>query len=178
MLTDEQIQFAEKHIKLVYMIANKWKKRLHLVEWEELRSCASEGLLKAVKYYKPDKNYKFSTFAGRCMENEILMMLRKDKKHHGILSIYLNVKDTDKEESVQIFETIASPVNTFDETLFNLISEEVSKLPDNERIVFMESLAGFKNREIGAKLGISQSYISRINARATKRLKKRLGEEI
>lgn len=177
MLTDQQREFAEKNIKLSYLMANKWIKRLPLVEIDEIKSLCHLGLVKACKYYDPAKGYKFSSLASRIMDNEVLMMLRKDKKHHGVLSLYDPIRKQDqKDNKIMLIETIEVNEDPFEEVYIEYINSLVDELPGREKVVFNDTLSNYRNWEIGAKLGISQSYVSRINARAIKRLKMKLGD--
>ena len=170
------------NLRLVVYIAKKFESSG--VGLEDLISIGTIGLIKAVKTYRPDKNIKLATYASRCIENEILMFLRKISKQQAEISIDepLNI-DWDGNELLlsDILGTDNDVVNRGieGEVERQLVIEELERLPDRERQI-MELRFGLGGRreltqkEVADKLGISQSYISRLEKRILKTIKENL----
>ncbi len=167
------------NLRLVVYIAKKFESTG--VGIEDLISIGTIGLIKAVKTFCPDKNIKLATYASRCIENEILMFLRKSSQRRKEISIDepLNV-DWDGNELLlgDILGTDDDIVirNLENETEKRLLLEEIEKLPDRERLIMQMrfGLSGHKEKtqkEVADEVGISQSYISRLEKRILKRIK-------
>jgi len=172
----------EHNLRLVVYIARKFENTG--VNVEDLISIGTIGLIKAINTFKPDKNIKLATYASRCIENEILMYLRKNQNMKVEISIDepLNV-DWDGNELL-----LSDVLGTDDDVTYHNIEREVdiklltiamTKLPQRERNI-MEmrfGLGGYKEKtqkEVADLMGISQSYISRLEKRIIKRLKKEI----
>ena len=151
---------------------------------EDLISIGTIGLIKAVETYKPAKNIKLATYASRCIENEILMHLRKNANRRGEVSLDepLNT-DWDGNELLLSdvlgtdSDSIEKPIE--DDVDRDLLFTAVSRLSERERkiITMRFGLDGRKERtqkEVADQLGISQSYISRLEKRIINRLKKEI----
>ena len=151
---------------------------------EDLISIGTIGLIKAVNTFRPEKNIKLATYASRCIENEILMFLRKNSQLRNEISIDdpLNV-DWDGNELL-LSDILRSDQDSVDHNIEqeaekNVLLKAVSRLAPRERQI-MELRFGLGNRkehtqkEVADSLGISQSYISRLEKRIIQRLKKDL----
>ncbi len=170
------------NLRLVVYIAKKFESTG--VGVEDLISIGTIGLIKAVNTFCPAKNIKLATYASRCIENEILMYLRKSSQLKNEISIDepLNV-DWDGNELLlsDILGTDSDSVNKDieNEVERDLLNQCVQKLNPRERTI-MEMRFGLKNgvehtqKEVADLIGISQSYISRLEKRIIKRLKKEL----
>ena len=170
----------ERNLRLVAHIAKKYQGAE--VDMEDLISIGTVGLIKAVMSYNLDKNSKLGTYAARCIENEILMHFRARKKCSREVSIYEPI-GTDKEgNEISLLDIIESEqVDTADQMQTSqdiktmLISFE-QVLDEREKIILMMrfGILGQKEltqREIGEKLNISRSYISRIEKKALEKLR-------
>jgi RNA polymerase sporulation-specific sigma factor len=170
------------NLRLVVYIAKKFDSNGANVE--DLISIGTIGLIKAVNTFCPERNIKLATYASRCIENEILMFLRKSSQLKNEISIDepLNV-DWDGNELL-LSDVLGSDQDTVNrdieqEVECNLLLQAVSHLQPRERTI-MElrfGLAGNKEhtqKEVADNLGISQSYISRLEKRIIERLKKDL----
>ncbi|MDU3723523.1 MAG: sigma-70 family RNA polymerase sigma factor, partial [Clostridium celatum] len=151
-------------------------------------SVGTIGLIKAVNTFKPDKKIKLATYASRCIENEILMYLRRNSKVKAEVSFYepLNI-DWDGNELL-----LSDILGTENDTVYNLIEDEVDKqllflalrnLNDREKeiVTLRFGLAGNSEKtqkEVADILGISQSYISRLEKKIINRLKKEINKMI
>ena len=181
---DEQAKqlLIERNLRLVVFIARRFENTG--INLEDLISIGTIGLIKAVSTYRRDKNIKLATYASRCIENEILMYIRKisNQKTEVSLDEPINM-DYDGNELLlsDILGTdedmILRPLE--DDVDLCLLRQAVKELPDREReIVQMRyGLNGYKEltqKEVAQKMGISQSYISRLEKRIMQRLKKEI----
>ena len=174
------------NLRLVVYIAKKFESPGANVE--DLISIGTIGLIKAVNTFSPDRNIKLATYASRCIENEILMFLRKSTQLKNEVSIDepLNT-DWDGNElllsDVLGSEPEAINYNIEKELENNMLIDAVNRLPDRESLI-MElryGLDGHKEhtqKQVADMLGISQSYISRLEKKIIKRLKSDLKKAI
>ncbi|SNX52780.1 RNA polymerase sporulation sigma factor SigE [Thermoanaerobacterium sp. RBIITD] len=172
----------ERNLRLVVYIAKKFENTG--VGIEDLISIGTIGLIKAINTFNPHKKIKLATYASRCIENEILMYLRRNNKTRMEISFDepLNI-DWDGNELL-----LSDILGTDNELVYKMIEDEVDKqllssaikkLSDREkRIIGLRfGLGGGSEKtqkEVADMLGISQSYISRLEKRILKRLKKEI----
>ena len=154
---------------------------------EELISIGTIGLIKAVDTFKMDYGNKFSTYAIRCIENEILMHFRSKKKTRQDISLYEPI-GTDKEgNQIQLMDVIENSGQTIEECvqekgdIDKLINNIREILDDREYYIIsrrycINNEAEMTQREIAREINISRSYVSRIEKRALEKLKKFLCE--
>ena len=155
-------------------------------ETDDLLSIGTIGLIKAINSYNPEKNIKLATYASRCIENEILMYLRRNNKTKAEVSIDepLNV-DWDGNELLlsDILGTDEDIIykDLEDEAERKILSKAIEKLSDRERMIVdlrygLSASDGMEKtqKEVADMLGISQSYISRLEKKIIKRLKKEM----
>ena len=167
------------NLRLVVYIAKKFENSN--VPLEDLISIGTIGLIKAVKTFRPDKNIKLATYASRCVENEILMYLRKISGLKGEISLDepLNT-DWDGNELLlgdvlkTFDDSVSIDIETEDE--IRVLMECICMLPEREKeIICMRfGLGGnreYTQKEVADRFGISQSYISRIEKRIIEKLK-------
>ena len=174
------------NLRLVVYIAKKFESTGICVD--DLVSIGTIGLIKAVNTFSPEKNIKLATYASRCIENEIPMFLRKSSQHRNDISIDepLNI-DWDGNELLlsDILGTDEDTVNSSieDDAEKAVLRETVASLPQRERII-MEMRFGMKTgkemtqKEVADVIGISQSYISRLEKKIIKKLKKELDRQM
>ena len=174
----------EHNLRLVVYIAKKFDNTG--VGVEDLISIGTIGLIKAINSYNPEKNIKLATYASRCIENEILMYLRRNNKTRMEVSIDepLNV-DWDGNELLlsDILGTDEDVIyrDLEDETEKQLLLSAISRLTPREQQI-VELRYGLQNeegtemtqKEVADLMGISQSYISRLEKKIMKRLKKEI----
>lgn len=176
----------EHNLRLVVYIAKKFESTG--VGIEDLISIGTIGLIKAVNTYRYDKNIKLATYASRCIENEILMYIRKSSNQRTELSIDepLNV-DWDGNELL-LSDVLGSDEDSVYRNLEQdedrkMLREAVESLPPREKqIIRMRyGLGGYPEKtqkDVADLLGISQSYISRLEKRIIKELRKKIGTKI
>ena len=189
LLGSDQRDFArgkliEHNLRLVVYVARKFENTG--VSTEDLISIGSIGLIKAINTFNVDKNIKLATYASRCIENEILMFLRKihNQKTEISLNEPLNT-DWDGNELLlsDILGTDSEDIykNIEDEIDRELLHNAIDKLQSREKLI-MELRFGLSGKEektqkqVADMLGISQSYISRLEKRIIERLKKEIAK--
>ena len=179
---DAEQELIVHNLRLVVFIARKFDNTSTPVE--DLISIGTIGLIKAVRSFCPGKSIKLATYASRCIENEILMHLRKtgSLRHEVSIDEPLNI-DWDGNElllsDVLGTENDVVGKDVEHEAEIGLLRRAISRLPERERVI-MEmrfGLAGGREltqKEVADRLGISQSYISRLEKRIIKRLKEEI----
>lgn len=166
-------KLIEHNLRLVAYIAKKFENAG--IEFEDLISIGAIGLIKAVRTFKVDKNIRLATYASRCIENEILMQIRKTSKIKNDISLdkplcedsdgnQLVLADILPGEDDVITQAVDEPADK------QIINELIGKLNHREReiMILRYGLMGHQEltqREVALKLGISQSYISRLEKR-------------
>ena len=172
-------KLIEHNLRLVVFLAKKYENTN--VDLEDLVSIGTIGLIKGINTYKMGKNIKLATYASRCIDNEILMFLRKNKKRKTEISFEDSLSyDADGNE-LHLEDVLGTDSNIVTKELEDkvekkLLIEEISKLNERDKKIMILRYGLFGNEEITQKdvadmLGISQSYISRIEKKVIKRLK-------
>ena len=185
---DEEVRntLIERNLRLVVYIARKFENTG--VGVEDLISVGTIGLIKAVNTFNPEKKIKLATYASRCIENEILMYLRRNTKVKAEVTFYepLNIEWEGNEL------LLSDIVGTENDTVYNIIEDEVDKqllfvalknLNEREKeiVKLRFGLSGNTEKtqkEVADMLGISQSYISRLEKKIINRLKKEINKMI
>ena len=170
----------ERNLRLVAHIVKKYQTTEE--ELEDLLSIGTIGLMKAVVTFDTDKNVRLGTYAARCIENEILMYLRTKKKLSREISLYEPI-GTDREgNEIQLFDIIETNEKDAQQkielqgdikALYKHMESELSK---RERLVLkmrygLYNEEEYTQREIAKRLGISRSYVSRIEKSAIEKLR-------
>lgn len=179
---DVKSKLIEHNLRLVVYIAKKFENTG--VQLDDLISIGTIGLIKSINTFSPDKNIKLATYASRCVENEILMYLRRTSKQKSEVSIDEPLKvDWDGNE-LMLSDVLGSDASTVygdieEEVDRELLSEALSKLNAREKQIMdlRFGLGGgkeFTQKEVADILGISQSYISRLEKRILDRLRKEI----
>lgn len=171
----------EHNLRLVVYIAKRYE--TNPIFMEDLISIGAIGLIKAVNTFKRDKNIKLVTYASRCIENEILMFLRKKSRRRSEISFDepLNV-DYDGNELL-LSDILGTEGDIVADSFYanedkRQLMKAMEKLKDNERMI-LEMRYGINHEELTQKdiadqLGISQSYISRLEKRIIQKLRNQL----
>ncbi len=169
----------EHNLRLVVFLAKKFDNTGY--DLEDLVSIGSLGLIKCIMTYKIDKNIKLATYASRCITNEILMYIRKNKNRKGEVSFEdaLNYDQEGNELHLEdIMGTEEDVVHDYVENKFSKIKlmECLDELPPRDKEIMtlrygLNNTEEYTQKEIADMLGISQSYISRIEKKVIKKLK-------
>lgn len=179
-------KLIEHNLRLVVYIAKKFENTN--INIEDLISIGTIGLIKAVNTFKPEKKIKLATYASRCIENEILMYLRKHNAQKSEVSFDepLNI-DWDGNELL-LSDVLGTDENSVESSLeeeaeLQLLKGAMERLSERERqiINLRFGLGGRKEKtqkEVADMMGISQSYISRLEKRIMQRLKKDIAKNI
>lgn len=169
----------EHNLRLVVFLAKKYENTTYDIE--DLVSIGSIGLIKGINTYKIDKNIKLATYASRCISNEILMFLRKNKRKKAEVSLEdaLNYDAEGNELHLEdILGTDADLVpNEYEKQVDKeILSKEIEDLPDRDKEIMtlrygLNNTKEYTQKEVAEILGISQSYISRIEKKVIRKLK-------
>ena len=179
-------KLIEHNLRLVVYIARKFESTGTGIE--DLISIGTIGLIKAINTYRSDKNIKLATYASRCIENEILMYIRKNASHRGDVSIDEPLNTDWDGNELLLSDVLGSDADTVSHSLEKdedekILREAVRDLSDREQTIIRlrYGLGGTKERtqkEVADMLGISQSYISRLEKRIIARLRESIGTKI
>lgn len=175
-------QLIERNLRLVVYISRRFENTG--INIEDLISIGTIGLIKAVGTYKPDKNIKLATYSSRCIENEILMYLRKTSTLKNEVS-FDEPLNTDWDGNELLLSDILGTDNDLvlrpieADVDRKLLADAMSKLSDRERQIIsmrfgLNGITEHTQKEVADYLGISQSYISRLEKRIIARLKKEI----
>ncbi len=172
-------KLIEHNLRLVVFLAKKYENTK--VDLEDLVSIGSIGLIKGINTFSLEKNIKLATYASRCIDNEILMFLRKNKKTKGDISLEESLSFDGDGNELHLEDILGTDYNIVtkpldDEIDKEILRKELSKLDDRDReiIVLRYGLDGkeeMTQKDLAERLQISQSYISRIEKKVLKRLK-------
>ena len=172
----------ERNLRLVAHIAKKYSHSG--IDQDDLVSIGSIGLIKAVRSYKPESG-RLATYASRCIENEILMALRSSKKTKGDISLNVPIGSDQEGNEIMLMDILGTDENLVpDEVTLNIESTRAVRLigkvlDERERTVILLRY-GLKDgvphpqHEVADALGISRSYVSRIEKKALEKLRKQL----
>ena len=175
-------KLIEHNLRLVVFLAKKYESTGYDIE--DLVSIGSIGLIKGIETYKPDKNIKLATYASRCIANEILMFIRKNKKRKSEIS-FEDALNYDAEGNELHLEDILGTeedivYKEFESNIFKEhLKRELNVLTEREKVIMtlrygLNNTDDYTQKEVAEILGISQSYISRIEKKVIKRLQQAL----
>lgn len=172
-------KLIEHNLRLVVFLAKKYENTG--VDLEDLVSIGTIGLIKGIQTFQSGKNIKLATYASRCIDNEILMHLRKNKKTKTEVSIDASLSFDGEGNELHLEDVLGTDADIVtreieEENDKKVMLEEVLKLKPRDRdiIVLRYGLLGedeLTQKEVAERLGISQSYISRIEKKVIKRLR-------
>lgn len=171
-------KLIEHNLRLVVFLAKKYENTG--IDLEDLVSIGTIGLIKGVSTYKLDKNIKLATYASRCIDNEILMFLRKNKKRKGEVSFEDNLSYDAEGNELHLEDILGTDKDIVTKGLEDKIEkkilyQEISKLNgrDKQIMILRYGLGGHSEmtqKDVASLLGISQSYISRIEKKVIHKL--------
>ena len=172
-------KLIEHNLRLVVYLAKKYEGTGY--DLEDLVSIGTIGLIKGINSYKLDKNIKLATYASRCIDNEILMFLRKNKRRKAELSFEDNLSYDAEGNELHLEDVLGTDPDIVtkgldDELNYNLLHKELEKLNERDKKIIILRYGLYGNEEMTQKdvaehLKISQSYISRIEKKVIKKLK-------
>lgn len=169
----------EHNLRLVAHIAKKYSQS---GEQDDLISIGTIGLIKGVNSFNPEKNVQLATYISRCVENEILMYLRKTKKNAADVSLYEPIGEDKDGGTMSLADILkCQEEEVSDQVVMRVGAQKIEKYVDalgsRERVVILlrYGLTGedpLPQREVAKRLGISRSYVSRIEKKALAKLRK------
>ena len=168
----------EHNLRLVAHIVKKYEN--YKEEKDDLISIGAFGLIKAVDSFNFENNNKLSTYASRCIENEILMYIRNNKKHKDVVSLYSSIGEDKEGNEIKLCDIIEDKAPSISSTLLAeeqiKLLKEALKVLDERELDIISRRFGFNNhkietqKEIAKSMGISRSYVSRIEKRALSKI--------
>lgn len=172
-------KLIEHNLRLVVFLAKKYENTK--IDLEDLVSIGTIGLIKGVRTYKLDKNIKLATYASRCIDNEILMFLRKNKKRRGEVSFEDSLSYDSEGNELHLEDILGTDHDIVTkgiekETEKQLLYQEIEKLSSRDRQIMIMRYGLYNHpemtqKDVAALLNISQSYISRIEKKVIRRLR-------
>ena len=176
---DARNKLIEHNLRLVVFIAKKYETTLDTLE--DLVSIGTIGLIKGINTYKIDKNIRLATYASRCISNEILMYLRKNKKRVGDISFEEALSFDGEGNELHLEDIIGTNEDvTYKEyekmTDIDILKNRIDELNSRDKQIMvmrygLYNTKEYTQKEVASILGISQSYISRIEKKVIKKLK-------
>ena len=176
---DAKNKLIEHNLRLVVFLAKKYENTGYDVE--DLVSIGSIGLIKGINTYKLDKNIKIATYASRCISNEIKKFKKKNKKRRGEISFEDALNYDAEGNELHLEDILGTEIdyvpNEYEKTLNKeILSREINTLETREKEIMtlrygLNNTEEYTQKEVAEKLGISQSYISRIEKKVIKKLK-------
>lgn len=171
-------KLIEHNLRLVVFLSKKYENTG--IDLEDLVSIGSVGLIKGVNTYKLDKNIKLATYASRCIDNEILMFLRKNKKRRGEISFEDSLSYDSEGNELHLEDILGTDDDIVTKGLEKefekkTLYSEINKLNDRDKkiMILRYGLYGkdeMTQKDVATLLGISQSYISRIEKKVIRKL--------
>ena len=172
-------KLIEHNLRLVVYLSKKYESTK--IDLEDLVSIGTIGLIKGINTYKMDKNIKLATYASRCIDNEILMYLRKNKKRNGDVSLEESLSYDSEGNELHLEDILGTDPDLVtkeleDNDLKVTLMKEINNLPERDKQIMKLRYGLFGEKEItqkelAEKLNISQSYISRIEKKVIKKIK-------
>jgi RNA polymerase sporulation-specific sigma factor len=177
--TEAKNTLIEHNLRLVVFLSKKYENTN--IDLEDLVSIGTIGLIKAINTYKMDKNIKLATYASRCIDNEILMYLRKNKRRRGEVSFEESLSfDVDGNE-LHLEDVLGTEPDVVTKDLETeverqMLLKEIEKLDERDKKIMilrygLDGKEEMTQKDVAELLGISQSYISRIEKKVIRRLK-------
>ena len=175
---DARNKLIEHNLRLVVFLAKKFEGTGY--DLEDLVSIGTIGLIKGINTYKIDKNIKLATYSSRCISNERLMFLRKNKRLQNEISLEDTLNYDNEGNALSLEDILGTEIDIVDKEYESmndkeLLEQEIAKLPsrDKEIMIMRYGLYNTKEytqKEVADKLNISQSYISRIEKKVIKKI--------
>ena len=169
----------EHNLRLVVFLAKKYENTIYDIE--DLVSIGSIGLIKGINTYKIDKNIKLATYASRCISNEILMFLRKNKRKRAEVSLEDALNYDAEGNELHLEDILGTEIdlvpNEYEKQVDKeVLSKEIEGLSDRDKEIMtlrygLNNTKEYTQKEVAEMLGISQSYISRIEKKVVRKLK-------
>ena len=175
-------KLIEHNLRLVVYLSKKYENTK--VELEDLVSIGTIGLIKGINTYKNDKNIKLATYASRCIDNEILMYLRKNKKRKADVSLDESLSFDSEGNELHLEDILGTEKDIVTKDLEEndmrkIMLKEIGKLNERDKQIMvlrygLNDTKEYTQKEVAELLGISQSYISRLEKKIINKMKKEI----
>lgn len=172
-------KLIEHNLRLVVFLAKKYESTGY--DMDDLISIGSIGLIKGIETYKIDKNIKLATYASRCIANEILMYIRKNKKRNKEVSLEDSLNYDSEGNELHLEDVLGTDCDLVSDSYMEkieskFVASEINKLNEREKQIMvmrygLNNTKSYTQKEVADILGISQSYISRIEKKVIKNIK-------
>ena len=176
---DARNKLIEHNLRLVVFLAKKYENTGFDIE--DLVSIGSIGLIKGINTYKVDKNIKLATYVSRCISNEILMFLRKNKKKRMEISLEETLNYDAEGNTLSLEDVLGTDedlvANDYEKKIdMMFLQQELNNLTEREKLIMtlrygLNNTEEYTQKEVASMLGISQSYISRIEKKVIGKIK-------
>lgn len=183
-LSSEKERLVLDNQSLVHYLVQKLGVTPISVEYEDIVSIGTIGLVKAAITFDSSKNFSFSTYASRCINNEIFMYYRKANQYAKDISIDEPIRDDGESKEFTLGDTIEHSESNFVEKIVNreafiqLISIVLNYLEKRNRIVMLYRIGNISQKHIAKMLNISRSYVSVIETRATRKIQQVVNQQV
>lgn len=183
-LSSEKQYLVLDNQRLVHYLVKKLGVAPNSSEYEDLISIGTIGLVKAAITFDTSRSIAFATYASRCINNEIFMHYKKANKYANDISIDEPIGNDDEGKELTLGDTIGDSESNFVEKIvnkeeyINLVSIVLNSLEGKHRIALLYLMGNISQRKIAKKLNISQSYVSRIEAKATQKVQKIASQQV
>ncbi len=183
-LSSEKEHLVLENQRLVHYLVQKLGVTPNSLEYEDIVSIGTIGLVKAAITFDSSKKIKFSSYASRCINNEIFMYYRKANKYANDISIDESIGDDGEGKVLTLGDTIEHPESNFVEKIVNkeafikLISIVLNYLENRNRIVMLYRMGNISQIDIAEMLQISRSYVSRIESKATLKIREVANQQV
>ena len=179
---DARNKLIEHNLRLVVFLAKKYEGTGENLE--DLVSIGSIGLIKGINTYKVDKNIKLATYVSRCISNEILMFLRKNKRRNLEVSLEDTLNYDNEGNTLNLEDVVGTDSELVEDTYIKKLDQhyleaELNKLNDREKLIMtlrygLNKSDEYTQKEVASMLGISQSYISRIEKKVISKIRDKI----
>ena len=182
-LSSERQYLVLENQKLVYYIIRKLGINQNSSEYEDIVSIGTIGLIKAAITFDTSKGITFGTYASHCINNEILMYYKKTKKYANNISLEEIIEDNGEGKNLRLEDTIENPNSNFvddilkKEEYIKLVSIVLNNLTGKQRIAFLYLMADTSQKVCAEKMGITQSYVSRLQFKAIQKVQQVANEQ-
>jgi RNA polymerase sporulation-specific sigma factor len=174
----ERNELVTENVKLAYHFAHLWKRKAYWLDINELLSTAQYGLLKAANTFDPEKEIKFSTYAGKVIQNEILLLMRSIKNRVFTISLEASINGPDsgdKETTLEDSLPLEDPIKEW--TTNHVLLQCIEGLSEKEqKLIYYHYMQDMKQADLAKIIGVQQPQIARMIKQTLEKMRKVLKE--
>lgn len=174
-------ELVVENIKLAYYMAQHWKRKAYWMDLNELMSTAQFGLVKAAETFNDELGVPFGAYAGKCINNEILRLIRNIKHSVLTISIEAGLNNSDEywgDNETTIEDTLSMENNPIEEWTTNQVLQQcLNKLTEKERLLIYKAyMEDMKEADLAKLLGVSQPHLNRLKKKALEKMREVIKE--